>query len=214
MPDWVAWHEAYNRDTWLRERLLIVQARIREAVDAFEGDELRVVSMCAGEARDLEGALGGRLGPRIRGRVVELDPRNASVAIDTLAASGLPDVEVVCGDAAVTDSYAGAVPADLVLVCGVFGNIVDADVRSTIESLPMLCATGARVVWTRHRRAPDLTPAIRRWFADAGFEELSFDAPAERHYAVGVHRSLRPVAPLVSGRTLFSFVGSDALPQA
>jgi hypothetical protein len=38
---------------------------------------------------------------------------------------------VICTDAGVTDVYAGAVPADLLLVCGVFGNIGDADVQSS-----------------------------------------------------------------------------------
>jgi hypothetical protein len=31
------------------------------------------------------------------------------------------------------------------------------------------------VIWTRHRRPPDLTPRIRAWFTSAGFEELAFD---------------------------------------
>lgn len=31
------------------------------------------------------------------------------------------------------------------------------------------------VIWTRHRRLPDLTPRIRAWFTDAGFDEVAFD---------------------------------------
>lgn len=41
-------------------------------------------------------------------------------------------VVVVCGDASVTSAYVGAVPADLVLLCGIFGNISDADIRATV----------------------------------------------------------------------------------
>ena len=32
------------------------------------------------------------------------------------------------------------------------------------------------MIWTRHRRPPDLTPQIRAWFAESGFDEVAFDA--------------------------------------
>jgi hypothetical protein len=120
-------------------------------------------------------------------------------------------VEVICADAALSDCYAGRVPVDLVLVCGVFGNISDADIRALIGRLTSLCARGGRVIWTRHRNEPDVTPAIRGWLADEGFEELSFDAPDDAHYGVGVHRSTRPHTPLEAGVRLFEFVGYDVL---
>ena len=45
---------------------------------------------------------------------------------DTAWSAGDADVEVLVADAGRTDSYAGRVPAEVVLVCGVFGNISDA----------------------------------------------------------------------------------------
>jgi hypothetical protein len=39
--------------------------------------------------------------------------------------------------------------------------VSDGDIRRCVGLLPMLCAEGATVVWTRHRRSPDLTPQIR-----------------------------------------------------
>lgn len=92
---------------------------------------------------------------------VEYDAELASRA--RRAAQGVAArVEVRQGDAAQSDAYVGAVPADLVLLCGIFGNVSDADVRRTIEAAPQLCAPRAEVIWTRHRRDPDLTPSIRR----------------------------------------------------
>ena len=76
-----------------------------------------------------------------------------------------------------TDAYEGAVPADLVLVCGVFGNVPPDSIENTVRRLPQLCAPGATVIWTRHRRKPDLTPRIRGWFRAASFVEVSFHAP-------------------------------------
>ena len=207
--DWVAWHEAYDDDTPLHRRLITVQRRIREALLERPAGPIRVVSACAGEARDLLGALVDH--PRatdVRGRLVELDLELARRA----AASAPPGIEVVCADAGSTDAYLGSVPADLVLVCGVFGNIGDGDVRQTVRALPTLCAAGAIVFWTRHRRPPDLTPDIRGWFADAGFEEMSFDAPADVEWSVGVHRFVADPQPIVPGRRLFSFATTATEP--
>ena len=37
-----------------------------------------------------------------------------------------PSVEIVCADAGGSNAYEGAVPANLLLCCGVFGNVSDA----------------------------------------------------------------------------------------
>ena len=120
-------------------------------------------------------------------------------------------MEVRCGDAATTSAYAGAVPADLVLVCGVFGNIVEADIDRTIRTLPSLCAPGATVIWTRHRRPPDRTALAREAFAAAGFEEITFDAPDGFLFGIGVNRLVAHPARFEAGVRMFGFVGDDAL---
>ena len=118
------------------------------------------------------------------------------------------DVALRTGDAALADAYQGAVPADLVLACGIFGNLADTDVARTIAYLPQMCATGGTVVWTRHRRPPDLTVDIRRWFAESGFEELAFEAPPDARFGVGTQRLVAAHAPLCTGVRLFTFLGS------
>jgi hypothetical protein len=100
-------------------------------------------------------------------------------------------------DAGVTTPYAAAAPADLLLACGVFGNISSADVQQTVAALPILCAPGATVMWTRHRREPDLTRDIRFWFAKAGFEEVAFISPGAGRFSVGAHRLVAPPQPYV-----------------
>jgi hypothetical protein len=57
-----------------------------------------------------------------------------------------------------------------------------------VAALPSLCAPGALVLWTRHRMAPDLTPAIRSWFSEAGFREGAFDVSDDGFMSVGAHR--------------------------
>jgi hypothetical protein len=205
--DWVAWHERYAQPDSLQSlRLPVVQAHVRAVLDSHGTDDVRVISLCAGEGRDLLDVL--ETSPRrerVTARLVELDPELVRRAAARIRAANLARVEVVEADAGVTDAYRGAVPADLVLACGVFGNISDADVENTIHALPQLCAEGGTVVWTRHRRSPDLTPRIRAWLAEAGLREQAFDSPGPDSFAVGVHRSLRPPQPLERGRRLFAF---------
>lgn len=92
---------------------------------------------------------------------------------------------------------------------GVFGNVSDDDIRRSIASLPVLCAPGATVIWTRHRKPPDLTPTVRAWFEEAGFDEVAFDAPEEVYVSVGTHRLVAPPTPLEPGIELFSFLPHD-----
>jgi hypothetical protein len=210
--DWHEWHNAYDHaGSPLARRLAVVQQCIADALDAAPAGRIQVVSMCAGEARDLLGVLEGH--PRrsdVRGRLVELDPHLAATA-----RSRAPDgIEVLCGDAGATASYAGAVPADLVLACGVFGNITDADIMRTIDNVATLCAPDATVIWTRHRRPPDATPAVRRRFSENDFGEVAFHAPDATMFGVGMNRLRGAPRPFRDDVRLFDFVGYRALDDA
>jgi hypothetical protein len=211
--DWHEWHTHYDdAASPLARRLTIVQQRMREAVAELPPGPVRVISMCAGEGRDVLGVFDGH--PRandVEGRLVELDTRLATTAAVRARALGLARLEVANADASTTTAYAGAVPADLVLVCGVFGNIPDADIANTVRLLPMFCAPGATVIWTRHRRAPDATPDVRAQFVTAGFSEIAFDAPADFLFGIGTFRYDGAPQPFVAGERLFTFVGYDDL---
>jgi hypothetical protein len=210
--DWAAWHDAYDDPgSPLARRLLAVQAWIAAALDQAPPGPLRAVSICAGQGRDLLGVLREhQRGGDVTARLVELDPRNAATARQLAADAGLTQVEVVTGDAAQTDAYAGLVPADLVLACGVFGNITDEDVARTIRCCAGLCATGGTVVWTRGRRAPDLIPQICDWFAGEGFELLGVSEPGIQ-WGVGAHLFAGIPDPVPAGERMFTFVGYDVL---
>jgi hypothetical protein len=212
-PDWARWQRLYEVPGGaLAQRLAIVQRLVRGVLAERGCDGLRVVSICAGQGRDLLPILAEHpRGRTIAARLVELDPTNTAEASRAARAAGLERVEVVTGDAALTDAYVGAVPADLVLACGVFGNVPDDDLRRTVAALPQLCARDATVIWTRHRRPPDVTPTVRGWFAEAGFVELGFestdpDPPAPwAVQGVGAPRWPRDPVPLDPGRRLFTF---------
>jgi hypothetical protein len=206
MTDWRQWHDEYaDSASPLSRRLVVVQGAIVEWLERTATEPVTVISVCAGDGRDLLEVLTARTdAARVTATLVELDPDLADRARST--AAGLDHVSVRTHDAGSTAAYAGCAPADLLLLCGVLGNVSDEDAASTIAALPRLCASNATVVWTRHRREPDLTPAVRGWFTAAGFAEESFTAPEDQIWSVGVHRLVGPPPPLGEGRRLFSFV--------
>ena len=212
--DWFEWHRPYDvPGSSLAVRLGLVRAHLTRALDEAPAGEIRIVSMCAGQGRDVIGAV--RAHPRrgdVRARLIELDARNAVIAREMADEADLGHVEVVTGDASLSDAYLGAAPAHVVLACGIFGNISDEDIRRCVGLLPMLCESGATVIWTRHRRPPDLTPEIRRWFAAAGFEEVGWDEPADLAWVgAGAVRWPGERGAVRGGLGFFDFLG-DHLP--
>jgi hypothetical protein len=209
MRDWAAWHEAYDDpSSFLNVRLRKVRQGLSEAIGAAPAGPVRLVSLCAGQGRDVIGVLPGH--PRrddVHAVLVESDPRNAEAARRAAAQAGLAQVEVREADAAAVAGFADALPADVLLLCGIFGNISDEDIKFTVEAAPAMCRPGGTVIWTRHRRTPDLTPQIRDWFAASGFDELAFDAldTEDRLMTVGANRLRRAATAGLPDRALFTF---------
>ena len=210
--DWYKWHELYDDpESGLALRLEMVRDRVRAALDEAPPGPLRAISVCAGQGTDLIGALADH--PRrgdVTARLVELDPRNTEVARRLAVEAGLTCVEVVTGDASLGSQYAEIAPADLVLVCGLFGNVTDADIEAMAGYCTQLCATGGTVIWTRGRWEPDLTPRVCAWFEERGFERVWLsDARELRGQSVGAHRFTRTPAPLERDAVMFTFVGHN-----
>jgi hypothetical protein len=62
------------------------------------------------------------------------------------------------------------------------------------------------VLWTRSRRAPDLTPVVRRWWESAGWEETAFvTGGPTAEWAVGAAVLTREPLPFEELR-LFTFL--------
>jgi hypothetical protein len=208
MMDWVKWHAGYDDpSSGLAARLRLVSLWLSEAIDRAPPGPVRLVSLCAGQGRDVSGVLPGH--PRrddVRAVLVEADPRLAEVASGAAAEAGLDQVEVRVADAAAVASFADALPADVLLLCGIFGNVSDEDIERTVGAAAAMCTPGATVIWTRHRAAPDLTPWIRARFAESGFDELAFDAVGpDTQNAVGTNRLRRAATAGLPDGPLFTF---------
>jgi hypothetical protein len=212
--DYVAWHEEYeNPGSSLPRRLEMVREVLRAELDARTGS-VRVLSLCAGDGRDILGLLAGREdAARVQVTLVEVLPqlveRARSAAADVTA-----EVAVVCADAGCWTTYVGlaAVPADVVLLVGVLGNVSEADVAATVAAMPHLCAPGATLVWSRGRSLEgldDFVTPVRQLFSAAGFTEMelrSFDVDDLRA-TLGVVRYHGAPVPLGSEDQWFTFVG-------
>ena len=159
MADWVGWHARYDDpDSTQSRRLVVVRRRVGEALDGL-GPRARVLSLCAGDGRDLlpEVAARPRLAPDVL--LVERDETLAGQGRSAAAALGVGRVDVRAADAARPASFADALPADLLLLCGIFGNVPDEDIRRTVAAVPLLLAPDGIAIWTRGRfDGPDLRP--------------------------------------------------------
>jgi hypothetical protein len=205
VDDWNRWHTHYDDPgSSLSQRLAAVQEQIGLALDRARPGPLAVLSLCAGQGRDVLPVLARHpRGGDVRGRLVELDPRLAAAAREAAP----PGVEVVEGDAGSTAAAAGVAPVDLLLLCGIFGNVGEDDIATTVAAVPALLAPGGTVIWTRGTRAPDLTARVRSWFAAAGVRETSFVTGPRPGWSVGAGVLDGPTRALEPDRRLFTFLG-------
>jgi hypothetical protein len=208
LRDYVEWHRVYDDpDSGLSKRLRRVQSEVGAFLDRTSGP-VRLISSCSGDGRDVLDVLRERSDrDRLRGAFLEINPHLAASARDRIDDLGLSDqlraVETGAGQAA---SYAPFVPADLVLLMGIMGNISPADIQELIETARAFCAPGATVIWSRDMKQPDYGAEILGWFADAGFEQVALheniDGSTTR---VGVHRYLGEPVDLGPDRRIFTF---------
>ena len=130
--DWGEWHLKYDDPaSGHPQRLAVVVEQIRAALDRAGPGPIRVLSLCAGDGRDIATAATGH--PRaadLTGCLVELDAELAAAAREHLAPLG-SRLEVRVANAGDPTVWADVVPVDLLLLCGIFGNVPDEDVERT-----------------------------------------------------------------------------------
>lgn len=206
--DWRRWHEEYrDPDSRLSRRLEVVKTRLTEVLDALPQRRLRLLSLCAGEAGDVIPVLGEHpTGRDVDAAVVELDQVLAGRARQAARSAGV-ELDVRCADAGDPGSFADLVPVDVLLLCGIFGNVEPEGVRAMVSRVPSMVVAGGFVIWTRggHDGEDDPRADVRRWFADAGMPERSFDGPPET-YGVGVNRVEQPSTTPPGSDRLFTFI--------
>jgi hypothetical protein len=138
--------------------------------------------------------------------LVENNEELAAAAKARSGPAGLGELTIVVGDAGNPAVFADYLPVDLLLLCGIFGNISTDDIKTTIASVPSLLAPGGFMIWTRGDQEPDLREQIRRWFVEAGLVEVCFDGHPQP-FGVGVSRQIEsgPASDTTPPPRLFTF---------
>lgn len=207
---WQAWHDEYDDPTSsLSRRLVEVRSQLAGLLDEGDGP-LRLLSLCAGDGRDTIPVLEASE-REVSACLVELDPELADAARSAAEDAGV-DLEVRTADAGVVATFEDRLPVDVLLLCGIFGNVADVDVVRTVAAARLMVATGGAVIWTRGNRVPDdptghTDPAewVRGRFDAVGFEEVAFVRPDDATYRVGVERQ-RTIVDQELPERLFTFV--------
>lgn len=208
LRDYQQWHKAYDDpESGLSWRLGRVQGYLEEALDRHPG-EIRLVSSCSGDGRDVISVLARRPDAhRVSATLVEVHPEIADSARERAVEAGLSSVTVRTADAGFSDAFTGCVPAEIVLLVGILGNLSEADVLRTVRAAPQLCAPGATLLWSRGRDQTDRNDELRRAFSAAGFAELDYAAhPDSEGPALGALRYDGPPQPLLPGQQWFTFL--------
>lgn len=209
--DWATWHEGYDTDPALIARLSAVRAQIVRCLDVAPAGSIDVISICAGDGRDLLRAVAGHpRAPDVRARLVEKNAELVTRGLEAAADAELgARIEFFAGDATAPASYQGFAPAGLVLAAGVFGNIRGDDTARLVGSLAWLCAPGGHVVWTRGLKRGGASHAtrIRALFLEHGFQETTVLTVGGGAFLVAtcLHMEALPGPP--DPNRLFDFVG-------
>jgi amino acid adenylation domain-containing protein len=212
--DWNQWHADYQTSPSLQARLKSVCEQIAVALNDCAPGPINVISICAGDGRDLLMSL--RDHPRredVIATLIDQDPHSLARGREMAGEFGLETrLRFLEADASLSKSYAEAGQADLVLMSGFLGHLPHQDALNLIGCLPMLCKKGARVVWNRHlvlHEGAEQVARIRSHFRNCLFEELHFQTTADDGFAIGCARFSGKSIPLDPGRKFFEFVGID-----
>lgn len=209
---WQQWHRDYDDpESSLSKRLEVVRRYLAQAL-ADAPPPVRLVSLCSGDGRDSIPVIADS-GRDVEAVLVELDPTLADAARHRAAERDVP-VTVRNVNAGLSSSFADHAPASVLLLCGIFGNISDADIDRTIRAVPSFLAQDAVVIWTRGDHEVDgrtaaVVPSerVRRSFIDTGFTEPDFARPDDAVFRVGMHRWPHPTGSSAAGdQRLFSFL--------
>ena len=199
-----------------------MRRHLSACLDASPSGGIRIISVCAGDGRDVLGAIADhRRRDDVRARLVEIDQHlvaDGEAARDGLGLS--ESVEYVAGDATDPVSYEPVAPASIVMMCGMLGLVDRHELVNVVRTMRALCAPGGHVVWTRRldwRDGREQTRCLLRSMADSRFRQEKYDVTSraapwskstKMRFGVGTHRFEGQPAVLADRRPLFTL--SDA----
>jgi hypothetical protein len=216
--DWAKWHDLYDVSIPLKERLMAVREQIAAAAAKVTGQSLHLVSICAGDGRDVIGTFAAADARQdVHATLIEAHPALVTRGQAAVEQLGLARrITFRCADATQSSTYVDLRPAHILVLSGVFGNLKARDVQRLIAALPSLCAREASVIWTRNLfdDGEEATQIIRQCFVAADFREEVLVRTPRGLFAVGTQAFRGVRRPLPVNQTLFEFTGLAVIPRA
>jgi hypothetical protein len=147
---WQNWPERAYGTRLYQGRLAAVQELLAERLDEAAGP-VRIVSLCAGDGRDVIGTLARRpRGEQVRAWLVELNRQSTLEGRRYATEAGVAEkVSFINGDATLYATYRDVPQAAIVMACGVWGHVPAPQRGRLVRALACLCQEGASVIWTR-----------------------------------------------------------------
>jgi hypothetical protein len=185
-----------------------VQALVAECLDDLAPGPVRLISICAGDGRNVLGTL--RTHARradVSAWLVELDINSVAVGRKQAAALGLAHhVNFVHADATDFATYQMIAPADIVLLAGVWGHVSLDTRKRLVDSLRSLCRTGGTVIWTRGAaKGPERVHQIRSLFSPQFWSERRFEFTPDKNWVIASCRNVGPARALPICGSVFRF---------
>jgi putative methyltransferase len=205
---WKGWPaEAYSEVRY-QQRLEAVQEHLRKNLNEAPAGPLRLISICAGDGRDVIGVLQThKRRTDVSAWLVELDRESVAAGVRETSIVGLDDiVRFINGDATDYTTYEGIAPANVVLACGVWGHVPAHERASLAGAIAELCKLRGTITWTRGVSAGMVRlNEIERLFVRPRWENVRTTITADKRWAVATYRNFGPpVALPVAGR-IFNF---------
>ena len=205
---WHGWPElAYQQEAYQR-RLSAVQQHLTESLDCAPSGSLRIISMCAGDGRDVIGVLKShRRRQDVATVLVELNCQSIADGAREMQTAGLQNnVEFLNADATAYETYKHLGPANIVLLCGVWGHVPASERVRLIGALTSLCLPGGTVIWTRGiAKGLERFHEIQATFPMSSWKQDRVTFTSDQKWAVVSHRFLGTPTELPSSGPIFRF---------
>src|SRR5262249_33753032 len=125
-----------------KSQLLAVRAQIAAAAAKAPGTSVHLVSLCAGDGRDVIGTFAAADARQdMHATLIEAHPALVTRGQAAVEQLGLTRrITFRCADATHSSTYVDLRPAQILVLSGIFGNLTARDVQRLIAVLPSLCA--------------------------------------------------------------------------
>jgi hypothetical protein len=205
---WSGWPDkAYQREGY-QQRLQAVQEHLAECLDDAPAGPVRILSMCAGDGRDVIGAVRAhRRRKDVAAWLVELNSQSVELGKGYSVNAGLErSLKFINADATVYETYKSIGAADIVLVCGVWGHVPANEKTLLVKAVSTLCKPGGAVIWTRGTsKGIARVREIEALFAGSWWNKGRVTYTPDATWAIATYRYRGPAHELPGDGQIFHF---------